>query len=197
MYTRESIEGLRECISLDAVIRESLDHEFDKYNGNDEHIETFWDCPFCSDGRLELYDDDHYHCNECNAHGDAIAFLMLHEKLSFAESVEKLASSFGVELEKADKKPRNPLEAKINYADNLDTKKCQLFVREMFIKWIHALKGTASREKAIEEIKDCLDEICSPNLHLAKRIMNNTEMSDEETRLILTLLREKDLKETT
>lgn len=95
-------------------------------------------------------------------------------------------------LEKCDVKPRNPLNSKINYAKNLDPRKCQLFVREMFVKWIHVLKGTASREKAMEEIEDCLDEICTPNLALAKKILRIPEITDEESLLILSLLKDNE-----
>lgn len=39
-----------------------------------------------------------YHCYGCGASGDAIAFVMEYEKLSFAESVEKIASMSGFSL---------------------------------------------------------------------------------------------------
>ena len=44
--------------------------------------------------------DTHYHCFGCGAHGDAITFLMHHQKLSFSEAVESLAQRFHVQLEK-------------------------------------------------------------------------------------------------
>ncbi len=40
-----------------------------------------------------------YHCFGCQAHGDAIAFLMQHEHLSFIEAVEILAQRYQVMLE--------------------------------------------------------------------------------------------------
>ena len=46
--------------------------------------------------------DSHYHCFGCGAHGDAIAFLMSHVKMSFVQAVESLAERFQVSLEKAD-----------------------------------------------------------------------------------------------
>lgn len=41
----------------------------------------------------------HYHCFGCQAHGDAIAFLMQHQQLSFNEAVETLAERYQVPLE--------------------------------------------------------------------------------------------------
>lgn len=41
----------------------------------------------------------HYHCFGCQAHGDAIAFLMQYQQLSFQEAVECLAEKFQVPLE--------------------------------------------------------------------------------------------------
>ncbi|MCH9632529.1 MAG: DNA primase [Chlamydiae bacterium] len=40
-----------------------------------------------------------YHCFGCQAHGDAIAFLMEHQHLSFTEAVEFLAQRYGVVLD--------------------------------------------------------------------------------------------------
>lgn len=41
----------------------------------------------------------HYHCFGCQAHGDAIAFLMQNQQLSFNEAVETLAERYQVPLE--------------------------------------------------------------------------------------------------
>lgn len=43
--------------------------------------------------------DTHYHCYGCGAHGDAISFLMEHQKMGFLEAVESLAEKFQVILE--------------------------------------------------------------------------------------------------
>ncbi|MCH9633902.1 MAG: DNA primase [Chlamydiae bacterium] len=42
---------------------------------------------------------NHYHCFGCQAHGDAIAFLMHHQRLNFTEAVESLAERYQVPLE--------------------------------------------------------------------------------------------------
>lgn len=39
-----------------------------------------------------------YHCFGCGAHGSAIGFLMEHERLSFPEAIEELASNLGLDV---------------------------------------------------------------------------------------------------
>jgi DNA primase len=46
-----------------------------------------------------------YYCFGCNAHGDAIGFVMEIEGLSFADAVEKLARQFGVDLRYQELRP--------------------------------------------------------------------------------------------
>lgn len=41
----------------------------------------------------------HYHCFGCGAHGDAVAFLMNYERLSFPQALEFLAERFHVQLD--------------------------------------------------------------------------------------------------
>ena len=49
-------------------------------------------CPFHEDKTLAFYVySDHFHCFGCGAHGDAIAFLMLADSLTFYEAVKLLA----------------------------------------------------------------------------------------------------------
>jgi DNA primase len=43
-------------------------------------------------------DKQFYHCFGCGAHGTAIGFLMEHDRLSFVEAVEELASRMGLEV---------------------------------------------------------------------------------------------------
>lgn len=47
--------------------------------------------------------DSYYHCFGCGAHGDAIQFLMTHQKLNFSEAIESLAQRFHVHLEQVEK----------------------------------------------------------------------------------------------
>lgn len=50
-----------------------------------------------------------YHCFGCQAHGDAIRFLMEHQSLSFVEAVERLAARVGMVVPKA---PKDEAKAK-------------------------------------------------------------------------------------
>ena len=63
-------------------------------------------CPFHEEKTpsfLVQAGDAHYHCFGCGAHGDAIAFLMHHQHVSFAQAVELLAERFGLTVEREEK----------------------------------------------------------------------------------------------
>lgn len=64
--------------------------------------------------------DSHYHCFGCGAHGDAIHFLMTHQRMSFSEAVESLAQRFGVVLEKDEGKQEEAGHAKIALKNALE-----------------------------------------------------------------------------
>jgi len=53
--------------------------------------------------------DSHYHCFGCGAHGDAIAFLMNFQKMSFVLAVEYLADRFQVYLKQEEKNEKYQL----------------------------------------------------------------------------------------
>jgi DNA primase len=57
-------------------------------------------CPFHQERTpsLHLYDDGHYHCFGCGAHGDAITLVREKEHLDFADALELLARRAGIEL---------------------------------------------------------------------------------------------------
>ncbi len=54
-----------------------------------------------------------YHCFGCQAHGDAIAFLMEHQHLSFTEAVEFLAQRYGVVLDYEKSTPEHQNKKKL------------------------------------------------------------------------------------
>lgn len=61
-------------------------------------------CPFHHEKSPSFYvndDKQFYHCFGCGAHGDAVGFLMQHDKLSFIEAVEALAAQAGMQVPKA------------------------------------------------------------------------------------------------
>lgn len=94
-YTKESLEALRQKIDLVDVLGAHID--FKKAGASYKAL-----CPF-HDERTPSFmihkGDTHYHCFGCGAHGDAIAFLMQHQKLTFSQAVENLAQRFHVQLE--------------------------------------------------------------------------------------------------
>lgn len=59
-------------------------------------------CPFHGEKTpsLYIYDDHHYHCYGCQAHGDVISYMMHAEGCNFLEAVEKLAAEVGLEVPK-------------------------------------------------------------------------------------------------
>jgi DNA primase len=65
---------------------------------HDEKSPSFWVSP----------DKQFYHCFGCGAHGTVLGFLMSHDRLSFPEAIEELASRAGVDI---------PREAGVGGAD--------------------------------------------------------------------------------
>src|SRR5687767_6842642 len=58
-------------------------------------------CPFHGEKTPSFWvspEKQFYHCFGCGAHGTALGFLMAHDRLSFPEAVEELASRLGVEV---------------------------------------------------------------------------------------------------
>jgi DNA primase len=57
-------------------------------------------CPFHGEKTpsFYVYEDGHYHCFGCGAHGDAIGFVMQAEGIGFMEAVERLAAEAGLEV---------------------------------------------------------------------------------------------------
>lgn len=95
IYTKESLETLRQRVDLVEVLNSHLDLKRSgaAYKGL---------CPFHDEKTPSFMvqrGDTHYHCYGCGAHGDAIQFLIEHQKLSFSDAVENLAQRFGVVLD--------------------------------------------------------------------------------------------------
>jgi DNA primase len=97
MFLQESLENLRQHIDLVELLSAHIDL---KRAGSVFKAR----CPFHEEKTPSFIvkrGDSHYHCFGCGAHGDAIAFLMNHLRMSFADSVESLAERFGVTLIKS------------------------------------------------------------------------------------------------
>jgi DNA primase len=60
-------------------------------------------CPFHGEKTpsFYVYEDGHYHCFGCGAHGDAIGFVMQSEGAGFREAVERLAAEAGLAVPRA------------------------------------------------------------------------------------------------
>lgn len=94
-YTKESLELLRSRIDLIEVLSPYVD-----FSRSGSYFKAR--CPFHEEKTPSFViqrSDTHYHCYGCSAHGDAISFLMNHQKMTFSEAVEYLADKFSVNLE--------------------------------------------------------------------------------------------------
>lgn len=114
MYTKESLELLRQRIDLAEVLSGHL---------NLQRAGSAYKalCPFHEEKTPSFMvqkGDSHYHCFGCGAHGDAIAFLMSHVKMSFTDAIESLAERFQVTLEKSDapQGEKGPSKAQLKHA---------------------------------------------------------------------------------
>src|SRR5579863_6779082 len=99
LYTKESLDLLRQRIDLSEVISAHIDLK--KAGSVYKAL-----CPFHEEKSPSFIvnrGDNHYHCFGCGAHGDAIQFLMTHLRMTFLEAVEMLAEKFHVQLEETEK----------------------------------------------------------------------------------------------
>ena len=134
LYTKESLDLLRQRIDLPEVISAHIDLK--KAGSTFKAL-----CPFHEEKTPSFIvnrGDSHYHCFGCSAHGDAIAFLMNHLKMGFTEAVESLAEKFGVILERDDKVEQSgPSKTVLKEA-------MQLACRFYHFMLLHSEEGTAA-----------------------------------------------------
>lgn len=114
LYTQESLDHLRDKIDLVELLESYV--QLKRAGGSYKAL-----CPFHEEKSPSFTvqrGDSHYHCYGCGAHGDAIAFLMGHVKMSFVEAVESLAERFNILLEKSDGagEPKGPRRAELKEA---------------------------------------------------------------------------------
>jgi DNA primase len=104
MYSKQSLETLRQRIDLIDVLSPYVD--FKRAGAAYKAL-----CPFHDEKSPSFMiqkGDTHYHCFGCGAHGDAIQFLMNHQKMSFSDAIESLAQRFQVHLEVVNEKEQGP-----------------------------------------------------------------------------------------
>ena len=80
-FTKESLEQLRQRVVLEEVISQHI--QLKRAGTSFKAL-----CPFHDEKSPSFVlnkGDSHYHCFGCGAHGDAIAFLMNYQKMSFLE----------------------------------------------------------------------------------------------------------------
>lgn len=95
VFSKESLEALRQRVDLVEVLSSHI--EMKRTGAAYKAL-----CPFHDEKSPSFTiqkGDSHYHCFGCGAHGDAIAFLMGHLKMSFGDAVESLAQRFQVPLQ--------------------------------------------------------------------------------------------------
>lgn len=113
MITQDSIEALKARLDIVDVVGSYL--ELRKNGANYKAP-----CPFHGEKTASFVvspSKQIYHCFGCGAGGDSIKFVMEHEKLSYPEAMEKLASSYNFSLAYSDSKnskPRSTLMEKVN-----------------------------------------------------------------------------------
>lgn len=93
-YSEQTINHIREVARLEDVVPEQVQlHR----RGSD----LIGCCPFHSENTpsFHIYQDQHYHCFGCGAHGDIFTYLMETEGLSFPDAVEKLAAQYHIPLD--------------------------------------------------------------------------------------------------
>lgn len=77
-------------------------------------------CPFHNEKSPSFTVNDQkgfFHCFGCGAHGDAIGFLMQHDRLGFMEAVEQLAGLVGLEVPQATPEDRQRYEKRKSLYD--------------------------------------------------------------------------------
>lgn len=135
MFTKESLERLRERIDLIEVISGYV--EMKRAGAAYKGL-----CPFHQEKTPSFMiqrGDSHYHCFGCGAHGDAIQFLMNYLNLSFVEAVETLGERFHVPLEQEEKKEQGVNKSALKEA-------CTLASEFFHAYLLHSEEGQKARE---------------------------------------------------
>lgn len=115
-FTKQSLETLRSRVDLAEVISQHIDLK--KNGGSMKAL-----CPFHEERSPSFVvnkGDSHYHCFGCGAHGDAIQFLMQHNRVTFGDAVQQLAERFQVNLEQLEGTNDDKRTSKTRLKDALD-----------------------------------------------------------------------------
>jgi DNA primase len=102
-YTRECLEKLSDRVELMEILITFLGSNVIKHVGQGNFEIK---CPFCNDSNRSMLANDRFnkfYCFECEASGDAVAFLISHEKMTFENAIKYLANKYEFSLEEATK----------------------------------------------------------------------------------------------
>jgi DNA primase len=176
VYTKECLEVLRQRIDLVEVLSPYVDLK--RAGASFKAC-----CPFHDEKTPSFVvqrGDAHYHCYGCGAHGDAIAFLMNSQKMSFSEAVETLADKFSVTLETLDKGERQ------NFVDKPYLKSILEIATEFFHFYLlhtdegHvALSYLYNRGFDLEFIRDFKIGLAPKNIGVFQKFMHQKKISNK------------------
>ncbi|WP_334082847.1 DNA primase [Helicobacter typhlonius] len=167
MISKHSIEQLKQHINIIEIIGAYV--ELKKVGNN--YIAC---CPFHNEKTPSFVVSEakgYYHCYGCGVGGDAISFLMEYEKLSFIESVEKIAatSSFTLEWEKSyEKKP-----------DSIVLDEMMRFYQKNLLSHKPSLDYLASRQVANASVEKFRLGYCGPSFESLNFIRQNALNKEE------------------
>lgn len=154
MITRDSIQAVKDRMDVVDVVS-----NFIKLDKNNKAC-----CPFHSEKSASFQVSakrQNYKCFGCGAGGDAISFLMNHEKLEFMQAIEWLANRYNIALEvkeesEADKKKREAqkdiigtLNKAIEFAYNHYHKSLLTASRETSTVWNYLQQRGITEETAL------------------------------------------------
>jgi len=145
MIDDSSIENLKQRLDIVDVVGHYM--ELKKNGANWKCV-----CPFHDDSNPSLVispSKQIYHCFSCGAGGDSIKFVMEYEKLSYPETIEKLANIYNFSLSYTSSNGKAQVDRKL--LENLN-----LFYRKNLDKNIQALEYISKRgigEASIEKFE--------------------------------------------
>ena len=111
-------------------------------------------CPFHGEKTpsFYVYEDGHYHCFGCGAHGDAIGFVMQSEGAGFMEAVERLAAEAGLDVPKPSPEAAAAEQRRLDIAAVLEVAQASYHRRLFLAEGRHALdylRGRSLTEQTI------------------------------------------------
>jgi DNA primase len=112
-------------------------------------------CPFHGEKTpsFYVYEDGHYHCFGCGAHGDAIGFVMQSEGASFTEAVERLAGEAGLEVPKPSAEAAEAERKRLSLAGVLEAAQAGFHRRLFLPEGRHALAYLRGRGLSEDTIR--------------------------------------------